>query len=186
MLLFIHTFSYKISRTKKNKSGCIMTKETSECFTLYNFINATRAGRNCINLFISASLSNLSPFPPHAAVSFSYIQHPACKSLLCGYKPGASPRAEFEAVCPSVHHPSIFSSPFPTPEVTRSGGGTHPSQVTSQMGHEKSEKFLWVKVRVPHGRQNRNPNADWRGRRDFKRDLFDHWVQRKNSARGMW
>lgn len=67
----------------------------------------------------------------------------ACKSLFCGQKPWASPGVEFKAVRLSIIHPSILSSPFPTAEVTRSGGGTHPSQVTSPMRHEKSKKNLY-------------------------------------------
>lgn len=49
------------------------------------------------------------------------------------------------SVCPSAHHPPIhllFTFSYPR-NYPRSGGGTHPSQVTSQIRHEKSKKNLY-------------------------------------------
>lgn len=105
-------------------------------FPLYNFTNATRAGRSCINLFILASLSIL------VLIFLSYIQNPSKKSLFRGNKPEASLRTEFKAVCLSIRPSSTHQSSL---HLFSTWEEHDPSQVSSLMKHEKSppQNFYW-------------------------------------------
>lgn len=110
MLLFIYTFSYnKINRTKKKKKVWLHHDQGDvECFTLYNFTNATRAGRNCINLFISASLSNLLLLFLHM-LPFLLVTYNTLPVRVCSVDINLEPHPELSlklSVHPSTIHPS--------------------------------------------------------------------------------
>lgn len=78
-------------------------------FPLYNFTNATRAGRSCINLFILASLSILVLFFLYM-LPFLLDTSKTLLKRVCSVEINLKLHSELSlklSACPSVHHPPI-------------------------------------------------------------------------------
>lgn len=106
-------------------------------------------------------------------------KHPACR--LCSVQINLEPHS----LCPSFHHPSFLL----TSEVTRSEGGTHPSQVTGQMRHGKSQKNLYRSRSEFHmggRRETQTPTDEADGILNVIYLTTASFLQHKNGARGMW